>query len=71
MQSGETLAQIASFYGVTVQQLIEVNDITDPNWIAPGQRLIIPPAKPLIEVNALRWIKGRKERSKCAKSAAI
>jgi LysM repeat protein len=42
--SGETLGEIASQYGVTVQQIVDLNQIQDPNHIEPGTTLRIPPA---------------------------
>lgn len=42
VQPGDTLSQIAAWYGVTVQWLCEVNGLWDPNMIYVGQVLIIP-----------------------------
>ena len=42
VQPGDTLSQIARWYGVSVQALINVNGIWDPNHIFVGQVLIIP-----------------------------
>jgi nucleoid-associated protein YgaU len=42
VQRGETLASIASKYGVTVQEIATANDITNPNLISVGQELFIP-----------------------------
>lgn len=39
---GDTLTAIAKRYGITLRQLIEVNQIENPNLIRVGQRLIIP-----------------------------
>jgi lipoprotein-anchoring transpeptidase ErfK/SrfK len=39
---GDTLSKIASTFGVSLQSLISVNNITNPSRISPGQRLIIP-----------------------------
>jgi LysM repeat protein len=39
---GETLQSIARQYGVTVQALISANQITNPNLIQVGQKLVIP-----------------------------
>ena len=41
VQSGDTLSGIASTYGTTVQQLVEWNNISDPNKIYVGQVLIV------------------------------
>ena len=42
IQDGDTLASIAIAYGVTMDELIAVNGISDPNLIHPGQALAIP-----------------------------
>lgn len=39
---GETLSTIAKRYGVTVQQILTANNITNPDRIYVGQKLIIP-----------------------------
>jgi len=48
--SGDTLSTIAKRYGITLRELIEANDIEDPNFIRVGQKLVIPgivkPPKP-------------------------
>lgn len=41
VQSGDTLSGIAAAYGTTYQHLAEINGISDPNLIYPGQRIII------------------------------
>ncbi|MBZ0297966.1 MAG: LysM peptidoglycan-binding domain-containing protein [Anaerolineae bacterium] len=41
VQSGETLAQIANRYGLTVDQLIQLNSIANPNLIKSGQSLTV------------------------------
>jgi murein DD-endopeptidase MepM/ murein hydrolase activator NlpD len=42
VQSGDTLNIIAQKFGVPVKDLINANNITDPNSLAVGERLIIP-----------------------------
>jgi murein DD-endopeptidase MepM/ murein hydrolase activator NlpD len=42
VQPGDSLALIAMRYNVTVEQLSEVNGISDPNLLAVGQVLTIP-----------------------------
>lgn len=44
VKRGETLSSISRLYGVTVQAIIEANQLTNPNLIYEGQRLRIPPA---------------------------
>lgn len=41
VQRGNTLSQIASSYGVTVNDIVEANDIQNPNLIYPGEKLRI------------------------------
>ena len=42
VKRGETLAQIAQQYGVTVADIVEANAITNPNIIGVGKVLTIP-----------------------------
>lgn len=42
VQSGETLATIAAHYHVSAARLAEVNNITEPASVLPGERLLIP-----------------------------
>ncbi|MCB9456999.1 MAG: LysM peptidoglycan-binding domain-containing protein [Anaerolineaceae bacterium] len=46
VQRGETLYSIARQYGVTVQGIINANNLSNPNSLTPGQELIIPPVEP-------------------------
>lgn len=42
VQSGETLSEIASAYGVTIKAILDNNEIGDPNRLRVGQKLFIP-----------------------------
>jgi len=42
VERGDTLKAIAEEFGITIEELIEINQIEDPNAIRVGQRLIIP-----------------------------
>lgn len=42
MQPGDTLWNIAQAYGVTVQQLVQANQIPQPDRLVVGQALVIP-----------------------------
>jgi LysM repeat protein len=42
VQAGDTLWAIASRFGVTVQSLIEANEMLEPDRLQPGQELVIP-----------------------------
>lgn len=42
VQSGESLASIALTYGVTVDEMVALNNLTNPDAIYVGQELIIP-----------------------------
>jgi len=42
IKPGDTLIGIARLYGTTVQAIVRANNITNPNLIYPGTRLIIP-----------------------------
>ena len=42
VQSGETLGSIAVQYGVTVQSILEANQLANPDILRVGQELVIP-----------------------------
>ncbi len=42
VQSGETLGSIAVQYGVTVQSILEANQLANPDLLRVGQELVIP-----------------------------
>ena len=46
VQSGESLSIIAGKYGVTVEDLVSINDIADPDLIVIGQEILVPKPKP-------------------------
>ena len=44
VQPGQALWNIAAAYQVTLQQILELNDLTKDSFIFPGQKLVIKPA---------------------------
>jgi len=46
VQAGDTLGTIARQYGISLQSLMDANDLTDPNLISVGQELTIPAPSP-------------------------
>jgi len=42
VEKGDTLRAIADKFGVTMDALVELNQLDDPNTLAVGQHLIIP-----------------------------
>ena len=42
VRPGDTLGLIAEKFGVTIDELIAVNNLADPDWLEPGMRLVIP-----------------------------
>ena len=42
VQRGNTLSQIARDYGTTVNKLVQLNNINNPNLIFPGERINVP-----------------------------
>lgn len=51
VEQGQELALIARQYGVSTQDILDRNDISDPDLIYPGQQLIIPAAGEYIPEN--------------------
>lgn len=48
VRAGDTLFGIAAAYGVSLEELMRANDLTDPDFLTLGQKLIIPiPGTPL------------------------
>jgi LysM repeat protein len=45
VQPGETLLEIAIRYGVTVQELADLNSLENPNKLDPGRILLLPGAE--------------------------
>ena len=43
VKAGDSLSTIAKMFGLTVDELVAVNELDDPNKIEEGQRLMIPP----------------------------
>ncbi|MFI1582821.1 LysM peptidoglycan-binding domain-containing protein [Embleya sp. NPDC020630] len=41
VQSGDTLTAIANMFGTTIDQLVKWNNISNPNLINTGQKLIV------------------------------
>jgi LysM repeat protein len=46
VQAGDTLGAVARSYGVSVEELMAANGLSDPNVLAVGQTLVIPVAPP-------------------------
>jgi murein DD-endopeptidase MepM/ murein hydrolase activator NlpD len=46
VQAGDSLGRIANSYGVSIQQIVQENGIANPNLLAVGQVLVIPPPTP-------------------------
>jgi LysM repeat protein len=42
IQAGDSLSAVAGRFGVTLDDLIKANNLTDPNFVFIGQRLVIP-----------------------------
>ncbi|WP_371494749.1 LysM peptidoglycan-binding domain-containing protein [Kitasatospora sp. NBC_00374] len=47
VRSGDTLTAIAGMFGTTVEQLVEWNNIPNPDLIKVGQRLIVAKSVPM------------------------
>lgn len=58
---GETLGQIASYYNISIESIIDANDLQNLNQLAVGQSLVIPieapdKERPVIDVNAYIYL---------------
>ena len=42
VRPGERLSDVAAFFGTTVDTIVALNGLTDPNLVVPGQRLLVP-----------------------------
>lgn len=42
VRRGNTLFGIANFFGTTVDKILKINDISDPNMIVVGQTITVP-----------------------------
>ena len=45
VQRGEVLWRIADYYNVSVQDIAELNGLSNPDILLPGQALLIPAAE--------------------------
>jgi LysM repeat protein len=42
VRPGESLSDVAAFFGTTVETIVALNGLTDANLVVPGQRLLVP-----------------------------
>lgn len=56
VQPGDTLGSIAQRYGVSLQSLLDANNITDPNTLEVGVVLLVPAPQPIGSGSALKII---------------
>jgi LasA protease len=42
VQAGDSLGTIAQYYGVSLEQLVQANNLLNPDYVEPGQVLTIP-----------------------------
>ncbi|NWF63206.1 MAG: LysM peptidoglycan-binding domain-containing protein [Chloroflexi bacterium] len=56
VQPGDTLGDIAQRYGVSLQTLMDANNISDPNALEVGVLLLIPAPQPIGSGSALKII---------------
>jgi len=47
---GETLSEIAHRFDMTYEQLAAYNEITDPNALVPGQRILVPSIDAIVDL---------------------
>ncbi len=61
VRSGETLWRISQAYGVSLQDIAEVNNITDPAMVTAGTVLFIPDAHRVIDLPPVEKKPEKKE----------
>lgn len=44
IKAGDTLSGIAAQFGITVEDIVKYNNISDPNAVYEGETILIPPA---------------------------
>ena len=52
VERGDSLSAIAARFGLTLNKLMEVNDLTDPDFVYVGQRLVIPVSQDRVDAPA-------------------
>lgn len=63
VKPGETLWRICKTYGVSMQEVAELNNITDPASIRAGLKIFIPGSKRVLEVDSKR-VSGPEDEGK-------
>ncbi len=58
IQPGETLFQIASLYGVTIDSIVAANEIADVNQLEVGQELLIPAPGSIVPTSTSEAVAG-------------
>ncbi|MCX5834709.1 MAG: peptidoglycan DD-metalloendopeptidase family protein [Deltaproteobacteria bacterium] len=61
VKSGETLWRISQAYGVPLQEIAEVNNITDPAMVTVGSVLFIPEAHRVVDLPPIEKKPAKKE----------
>lgn len=54
VQKGDTFSKIARNFGTTANELIRINEITNPNILIPGQTMLVPGGTQAITTNTPR-----------------
>ena len=52
VERGDSLSAIAARFGLSLNRLMEINDLTDPDFVFVGQRLVIPVAPARVDAPA-------------------
>jgi LysM repeat protein len=59
VQPGETLSEIGRIYGVRIEDIVRVNQISDENTVFAGSRIAIPPRNPPLSAASAAPIEGK------------
>lgn len=58
VQAGDTLGKIAGQYGVTIEEIVAVNDIPNVDQLAIGQQLLIPAPGSIVPTSTAEVVAG-------------
>ena len=64
--SGETLSEIASRYGLSQQEIIDINNIQSANHLSLGQKLVLPNRSPQNDIETANYHENKQPKVKAS-----